>query len=324
MLGIGSRSAIIVTILAAPALAFAVPPTRLVYVRGPGADTCGDEAVLRSAVASRVGRDPFVPAAPVSVVVDVSVADGALHGRVTVLRDGVERGSQDIADRGHAGASCEDLLSSIALAVSIALDAESETPSPPPKPVAEPPVVPLPVPPPVEPQVAIPSARVSPWSLWGSLGGRASYGEWAAPAFGPDALVELRVRRYGLAVEGRYDFWTPVSVGAASASVQRGTATLLPCAHFGWVTACGLAAVGETRATGDRVSVSLSVQTAPYAAFGARFGVDLALLPRLHLLGTLDVAGIATPMQVQVGGVGKVDSGPVEVSVGVSALASIY
>jgi hypothetical protein len=29
-------------------------------------------------------------------------------------------------------------------------------------------------------------------------------------------------------------------------------------------------------------------------------------------------------MQVQVGGVGKVDSGPVEVSVGVSALASIY
>jgi hypothetical protein len=327
VLGLGSRSAIVLAILAAiltaPALAFAVPPTRLVYVRGPGADTCGDEAVLRSAVASRVGRDPFVPAAPVSVVVDVSVADGALHGRVTVLRDGVERGSQDIADRGRADASCEDLLASIALAVSIALDAESETSSPPATPVAAPPIVPLPVPPPAPPQ-AVPSSPVSPWSLWGSLGGRASYGEWAAPAFGPDALVELRFRRYGLAVEGRYDFWTPVSVGAASASLQRGTATLLPCAHFGWAVACGLAAFGATRATGDRVSVSLPVQTTPYAAFGARFGVDLALLPRLHLLGTLDVAGIATPMQVQVGGVGKVDSGPVEVSVGVSALASIY
>jgi hypothetical protein len=323
VLGIRSRLALVVTILASPRLALAVPPARLVYVRGPGADTCGDADVLRSAIASRVGRDPFVSAASVSVVVDVSVSDGALHGRVTVLRDGVERGSQDIADRGHVGASCEDLLSSIALAVSVALDAESETSSQPP-PVAERSVVPLPVPPPAEPPAAAPSAPLSPWSLWASLGGRASYGEWGAPAFGPDALVELRVRRYGLAVEGRYDFWTPVSVGAGSASLQRGTATLLPCARFGWVVACGLAAVGETRAKGDRVSVSLPVQTAPYAAFGARVGVDLALLPRLHLLGTLDVAAIATPVHVQVAGVGTTDSGPVEVSVGVSALVSIY
>jgi len=324
VLGIGPRSAILLAILAAPRLAFAVPPARLVYVRGPGADTCGDDAVLRSAVASRVGRDPFVAAASVSVVVDVSVTGGALHGRVTVLRDGVERGSQDIADRGHAVASCEDLLSSIALAVSIALDAESETPSPPPPRVAAPPVVAPPAPPPAEPPAVIPSAPVSPWALWASLGGRASYGEWAAPAFGPDALVELRFRRYGLAVEGRYDFWTPVSVGSASASVQRGTATFLPCAHFGGAVACGLAAVGETRAQGDRVSVSLPVTTAPYAAFGARFGVDLALLPRLHLLGTLDVVGIATPMSVQVGGVGATSSGPVEVSAGFSALAPIF
>jgi hypothetical protein len=125
-------------------------------------------------------------------------------------------------------------------------------------------------------------------------------------------------------VEGRYDFWTPVSVGAASASVQRGTATLLPCAHFAWVVACGLAAIGETRATGDRVSVSFPVETAPYAAFGARLGVDVLVVPRLHLVGTFDVAGIATPMSVQVGGVGTTTSGPVEASLGISAIASIF
>jgi len=323
VLGIGPRSAIVAALLAAPRLAYAAPPTRLVYVRGPGADTCGDEQALRSAIASRVGRDPFVSAAPVSVVVDVNAEGGTLHGRVTVLRDGVERGSQDISNRGHADASCEDLLASIALSVSIALDAESETPGPPaapPAPLVEPAVPILPVPALAEAPVAIPS----PWALWAALGGRASYGAWAAPAFGPAALVELRYQRYGLALEGRYDFWTPVSVGSASASVQRGTATLLPCGHFGWAAACGLAAVGETRAKGDRVSVSFPVQTAPYAAFGARLGVDVALRPRLHLLGTLDVAGIATPMHLQVAGVGTTGSRPVEVSLGLSVLASIY
>ena len=115
---------IVAAIVAAPRVAFAVAPTRLVYVRGPGAEACGDETVLRAAVASRVGADPFVLTAPLTIKVEVAASEGRLHGRVTLLQDGVDRGSQDIAGRGPAGTSCEDLLSSIALAVSVALDAE--------------------------------------------------------------------------------------------------------------------------------------------------------------------------------------------------------
>jgi len=344
VLRVGVRLTIVAAIVAAPRVAFAVAPTRLVYVRGPGAEACGDETVLRAAVASRVGADPFVLTAPLTIKVEVAASEGRLHGRVTLLQDGVDRGSQDIAGRGPAGTSCEDLLSSIALAVSVALDAEQALPQPPvdlpaipPPPL--PPLLPFPSPPIAPPQLEPPFAPVPerapirPWALWAAAGARASYGEWATPAFGSDLVVELRYLRYGLAVEGRYDVWTPVSVGGdgASASVQRGTASLVPCAHFGWFVACGVASVGETRATGDQVTSPLggATATAPYAAFGARVGADLALLSRLHLLGTLDGVGIATPTNIAVqrfglSGVDVAGSRPVEVSVGISALASIF
>ncbi|MEO6602920.1 MAG: hypothetical protein ABIQ16_23750, partial [Polyangiaceae bacterium] len=42
-------------------VAWAFPTSRLVYARGPGAEQCPEQSVVRAAVASRLGYDPFFP-----------------------------------------------------------------------------------------------------------------------------------------------------------------------------------------------------------------------------------------------------------------------
>lgn len=58
-------------------VAGANPSGRLVYARGPGADSCPDEETVRSSVAARLGYDPFFAWARTPVVVEV------LRGRVS-------------------------------------------------------------------------------------------------------------------------------------------------------------------------------------------------------------------------------------------------
>lgn len=133
--------------------------------------------------------------------------------------------------------------------------------------------------------------------------------------------MELRAGRLGLGVEGRYDYQT-VGVGAsARATVQRATGSLLPCAHFGWVVTCGIAALGDMWARGE-VAAPVT-QSTPYFALGGRIGADIVLLPRLHLLGTADVVGVATPANLFVDGSGTAKGGPIEVSGGIALLFAI-
>ena len=99
------------------ARAGASPSARLVYVRGPSAAACPDEAAFRSAVAQRVGYDPFFPWAKIAVVVEV-VADGPAFTAHLVLVDdhGLSRGIREL----HSGPrGCEGLVDTAALAVSI-------------------------------------------------------------------------------------------------------------------------------------------------------------------------------------------------------------
>jgi hypothetical protein len=326
--------------LAASATVSAAPSTRLVYARGPGAEICPDEAALRRAVATRVGYDPFFPWAPLTVVVEMARDRGPVRARVVVIdRAGIERGVQSLQG---VGTGCDDLVESTALAIAVALDAlptapETSESSPPPEP--EPPSSPAPVPSPApSPIVPTPSRaakdalnptspapqppRRNGVSLWAAPGARISAGAWNAASFGPDLLVELRRGRLGLGAEGRYDV-ASIGVGeSAQANVQRATATLLPCAHFSWLVLCGVAAFGELWARGDVATPRTASQA--YAAFGGRTGADLAISPKLHVLGTLDVVGVATGTVIQVdSGSPSTTSRPVEASGGIALLVPI-
>lgn len=120
------------TLVLAAASADASPSAKLVYVRGTGADACPGEAELRKAVATRIGYDPFFPAAQKTVIAQVTRTAGGYRGKVQIVGDdGKVRGERDLASKGD---DCAELVSTMALAVSIALDDLDEAPKDPPPP----------------------------------------------------------------------------------------------------------------------------------------------------------------------------------------------
>jgi hypothetical protein len=334
---------------------------RLAYRREVGAQRCADETALRQAVARRVGYDPFAPGAPLTITVDMSAKGPHLYGRVVVLdAGGTEKGAQTLES---ADLSCDDLLASIALAVSVVLDSEPQPRATQAEPAAPdnndgvPPPIRLssssanaqpPGPPDIQPPVSSDvkrdaatqarDLRAKPpraLSLWVAPGARASVGAWTALSAGPDLLVELRVGQLGIALEGRYDR-TTVEVGsAAQAGVNRATGSLLPCGHWGWAVACGLAAFGATWDSGNATFPQTA--SAPYLAFGGRLGVELPILSQLRVLGAVDVVGITKPTTISVGtatntpsavpisdSVERTRGGSVEASAGIALLAPIF
>ncbi|HSO36473.1 MAG TPA: hypothetical protein VLT33_28300, partial [Labilithrix sp.] len=116
--------------------ALASPSAKLVYVRGSGAEACPGEAELRKAVAARIGYDPFFPAAQKTVIAQVTRSPSGYRGKVQIVGDdGNVRGERELASKGD---DCAELVSTMALAVSIALDDLDEAP-PAPAPDAAPP-----------------------------------------------------------------------------------------------------------------------------------------------------------------------------------------
>lgn len=310
-------------------------PARLVYTRGPGAESCPDDAALRRAVATRLGHEPFSASADLTMSVEVTSEGGHLRGRIRVDAGGVDKGSQTI-DGGppRVGApSCEDLFASMALAVSVALDAGRKAPveaasegvpAPPPASTPTPAPSPPPEPPPPAP-VEHATRERQPISLWVAAGARLSIGAWPEAAVAPDLFAELRYGPFGLGLEGRYDLPVTVVVGSnEDTSVQRASGSLLPCAHIAWFVPCGVVTFGETLASGGAGVQKPTTQAAPYAAFGGRLGVDVKLVSRFHVLGTVDVVGIPAPPSVTVGQAMPKKGGPVEGSAGIALLVSIF
>lgn len=130
----GASSLLAVAALGVGSNALASPSARLTYLRGSGAESCPDEGALRSAVASRLGYDPFFPAANKSVVAEVSRADKGFRGRVVILDEkGLSRGERVFPPSGQ---DCAETVRAMALAISIAIDDLSAESPPPEEPSA--------------------------------------------------------------------------------------------------------------------------------------------------------------------------------------------
>ena len=104
------------------AVAQAAEAARLVYGRSADAGTCPDEATLRNAVARRLGYDPFVAYATRTVIVELHGGASGYTGRVYVVDAGTAGGAREITS---PGPDCDDLISAVALAISIAVDPAS-------------------------------------------------------------------------------------------------------------------------------------------------------------------------------------------------------
>jgi hypothetical protein len=103
--------------------AWASPSARLVYALSKDAQSCGDEAQLRRAVARRLGYDPFVVASDTTVVVEFRREGEGLKSRIFLIESGHALGfARELLSKSK---QCDELLLSSALAISIAIDPES-------------------------------------------------------------------------------------------------------------------------------------------------------------------------------------------------------
>jgi hypothetical protein len=96
------------------------PSSRLVYARGEGAESCPPETFVRQAVAARLGYDPFFVSADKTIIAEIARDRGELRGRVALVDErGFVQGAREF--RLPPG-QCDELVATMALAVSIAVD----------------------------------------------------------------------------------------------------------------------------------------------------------------------------------------------------------
>jgi hypothetical protein len=292
---------------------------RLSYTLGRGAEQCPDEQTVRAAVAERLGYDPFQPGARRLVTATVRRAGGSLRGEVN-LRDarGAVSGTRQLTATDD---DCVELVTAMALAISLAIDPTSlprppapvappaggpapspggepapraspapsapslpSTPPPPaPPPAVAPPVVAAPRP------VVVPAAAPRP-SLRIGVGGVFAAGTEPGLTGGFTLLAGIRRGALSGSFEGRADL--PASVratGGGTVSASLLSLTIVPCAHLGLAVVCALGSVGALRGSGAGVAQPKDDATL-YGAAGIRAGVEVPLGARLSAAFHGDVA----------------------------------
>jgi hypothetical protein len=303
---------------------------RLVYARAPEASSCPDESALRSAVAARLGYDPFFPWAKQTVVVQVWRENRQFKARLQLVdAAGLAHGTRSLASGQPA---CAELFDAAALAISIAMDSLPKDEPPPasakdsanasanpndsanastnpndsanastnandsaptPAPVAAPALeaTPSPLPP-------GPARRVDVGvDVLGAAGVE------PGPTVGGAVFAALRTRAVSVSVEGRVD--APASAASASTpgrvsawSVQ---AALVPCARYRDASFCAVGVLGRLRAVSTGIT-DPRPDEGLFVAAGARVGFDWPLSETLSLRTHLDATVDLLRAHMQIGG----------------------
>jgi hypothetical protein len=332
--------------------ASANPTSRLVYVRAPGAESCPDEAEVRRAVATRLGYDPFRPIASTTLTAEIRREKGTFRGRVRLVDEaGVERGARDLESRAD---DCRDLTTAMALSMSIAIDPLSVTrPDRPVGSMSAPPAPPSgdeppPGPPPKDDATptdplgsrvaSAPSAGAAtpvtaadrpspgpgvrdeghdpPRFVLGA-GAHVAFGIAPAAAVGFRISTEIATRRYGVALEGRFDL--PASSDTAEGGRIRTSlagGAIVPCVRIPLASACGVLLLARVAAEAVEVTTPRS-DGFLFLGAGVRLVSDVPLPQDFHLRIGGDVLAHPVPFELTVNG------RSVHRSSAVSALAGI-
>jgi len=294
--------------------------TRLEYARSAQAAACPDRNQLATQVSKRLGYDPFFPAARQTISVAIIDVDGELRAQMRLMNEtGIIVGSRELHEQaGH----CDELVASLALAISIALDpsaalgeepaivskAEAAPPVPaktPPEPEREP--VADEHPPKPKQARAEPHTRpVEPndpvrFALRATL--LADVGTAPALAFGYRLGLDVGGKRYRIGAEFVQHLPTNSEItGGGSARTSLLGGTLVPCFAWESLAACGLITLGSLQARAQGIPYPSSGQSVLYTALGARFEFAPTLAPNLQLVTQLEAMKPLDPISLQVGG----------------------
>jgi hypothetical protein len=241
---------------------------------------------LRALIGARLGYDPIAPYGDAQLTVSIASRGGKLHGHVD-LRDanGAPRGQRDLTSPHD---DCNELASSMALAIGIAIDPLSLTRQPP---TAPPLAKEKPIPPARESREPLPSvsrivptkdepiaapATASPLRLRAGFGGVFMFGNGPV-ATGVSLSTGVRWRRVSLDLEGNWHRYDNVAAARGQVSATLLRATVASCLHvFGPALMCLLLSAGNLHASGSGVEVARS-DDAFYAAAGMRIGYERLL-----------------------------------------------
>jgi hypothetical protein len=296
--------------------------TRLEYARSDRATHCPDQDALKSAVSTRLGYDPFFPAARQTIVVEITDTDSGLRAHMSLVDEhGIIVGSRELSDKVE---NCDELVASLALAISIALDpsaalgadaalddvappattqkkeATESAPETSAKSDAEaPPSTPTPEKMPDHATRTFPTRdrNASGNGLHAALRAGAFSVLGVAPslAFGARVGGGVRSDWFELVAELSDQFAANRSVNGGTAQASLLDGTLAPCWTARWFAGCALFNAGSLRTVGSGVQSPL-VQRSLYLSAGARAEVDAVIVGPLRLLANLDVLKSLTPV----------------------------
>lgn len=268
---------VLLTLLLGATPAWGETRVRLSYSTAPGLSACPGEATLREAVVGHLGRDPFSAQAAGSIEVHITSGQGQLIA--TADTRGLDARAQGRRELTGTLSECEELVSSLALAIAIAIDPRAlegpivREPSPPPEPAPKAPPKPA----------ARPTYTQSATGISAAMG---ALGTWRdQPGAGGFLGLRYRSRRGELGVEvlTTHDFPRRPSAGTIETTyVMGGLLACLP-GQFKLCAAGGLGAIVIAASGYDAARRGSLLQ----ATIGPRLEweptASLLLLPRIHL-----------------------------------------
>lgn len=280
--------------------AFAEPAAQLEYHREVKLDACPDEAALRRAVRERLGYDPFFHDAEQTIIASIVKDAGGLRGEVQLLdAAGSVRGSRQLRAE---TAQCTELVSRMALAISIAVDPFSLG-SPPRKPSEQEPPRSTPAgadasvrPESSEPPRQPPSAQTPPLLperavqdavkreaglvVELAIGVLASTGLSPELALGPVVDVGLRRGPFSVALEVRYQVAQDLVSGMALVESSLAESSLIGCMRHGFAMLCGDLTVSRLAIEGTQIDRPKADSTW-VPRLGPRIGAELPIVGML-------------------------------------------
>jgi hypothetical protein len=304
-----------ISLWSAPVLAF--PTSRLAYARGAGAEACPEEPRVRQAVAARLGYDPFFASAEKTIVARIIRTRDELKATVELVDDrGLVRGVREI--KAKAG-QCEELVATMALAISIAIDPTNpgilgEPPKTQAEPVRAKPAALDRLPPkedrPTQPTSRLPdvdtverpeaaSEEISELRAGAAVIG--AVGTAPAATLGVALSAGIRKSSWSFNVEGRSELPGTIETGGGWVRTSLWAGGIAPCLHFDPFAFCATAWLGSLRAQGFGFPTS-HTERALYAAAGLRMGVELPLTHRFAFRPELDLLAPLFPVDLKVDG----------------------
>ncbi|WP_437944304.1 hypothetical protein WMF27_17390 [Sorangium sp. So ce281] len=273
---------------------------RLEVVRGPGAEGCAGEALLRAEVARGLGGDPFQDDAP--RVLTLSIArEGPELTASMALREGEGAGDTAWAEGFSTRSGCAELLSGVALAIVARILTTPERahppaevsppserpwpPSPPPEPARRAERLPVPTPPKAAP------TPPEPLRLEAGFGATLGLGITPGAAAGMTLAVGVRRSGWSIAVEGRGLFSLAQEVEDMTISTRALTAAGVGCLRDSHLFGCGVATVGFVRFV-PRHPWDMTVRDNRLFSVGARLGSAWALSDRWSAHGYAEASAI--------------------------------